>query len=68
MNKTITFIGNGKMAQALAKGLSEHFAIEVVGRSSQALEHFEQSIGAAVKKTLYTAPIVLSKARQFSFV
>lgn len=54
MNKTITFIGNGKMAQALAKGLSEHFAIEVVGRSSQALEHFEQSIGAAVKKTLYT--------------
>lgn len=53
MDKAITFIGNGKMAFALAKGLSKTHAIEVVGRSSHALESFENSLGKPIQKTLY---------------
>ncbi|MBD3799227.1 pyrroline-5-carboxylate reductase [Sulfuricurvum sp.] len=51
MNNTITFVGNGKMALALAKGLCETHAIEVVGRSMAAMETFENSLGIPVKKT-----------------
>lgn len=53
MSKAITFIGNGKMALALAKGLRETHAIEVVGRSNSALDGFEKRLGTPVKKTLY---------------
>lgn len=53
MAKPITFIGNGKMALALAKGLVEHHPIEVIARSQKALDVFETSLGAAIKKTLY---------------
>jgi pyrroline-5-carboxylate reductase len=44
MTKSITFVGNGKMALALAKGLSETYAIEVIGRSMAAMERFDQSL------------------------
>lgn len=53
MAKSITFIGNGKMALSLAKGLSKNHPIEVIGRSETALVHFEESLGIPVKKTLY---------------
>jgi pyrroline-5-carboxylate reductase len=53
MSKTLTFIGNGKMALALAKGLCETHAIEVIGRSMAALEAFENSLDTPIKKTLY---------------
>jgi flagellar assembly factor FliW len=53
MAKSITFIGNGKMALALAKGLCETHAIEVIGRSMAALEQFEQALSTPIKKTLY---------------
>jgi pyrroline-5-carboxylate reductase len=61
MSKTITFVGNGKMALALAKGLCETHTIEVIGRTDQALERFEQNLGAPVKKTLYTAADIQGK-------
>lgn len=54
MTKTITFIGNGKMAIALAKGLREHYSIEVIGRSLTALEGFESVLATPIKKTLYS--------------
>lgn len=54
MNNAVTLIGNGKMALALAKGLCERHAIEVVGRSIPALETFEHSLGTPIKKTLYS--------------
>ena len=53
MHKSVTFVGNGKMALALAKGLCETHAIEVIGRSHEALERFETALGVPVKKTLY---------------
>lgn len=53
MTKSITFIGNGKMALALAKGLAKTHAIEVIGRSNEALNHFEEALGVLVTKTLY---------------
>lgn len=53
MAKTITFVGNGKMALALAKGLVETHAIEVIGRSMETLERFEEELKVPVKKTLY---------------
>lgn len=52
MSNTVTFVGNGKMALALAKGLCETHAIEVIGRSMGAMEVFETSLGTPVKKTL----------------
>ena len=50
--KTITFIGNGNMAQSIAQGLKEHYAIEVVGRDMQKLQKFEADLGVRVAKTL----------------
>lgn len=62
MSKSITFIGNGKMALALAKGLREHYAIEVIGRSEGALANFEKSLGVPVKKTLYPHAEITAKS------
>lgn len=53
MAKSITLVGNGKMALALAKGLCHTYEIEVVGRSAEALEKFEKALGNTVRKTLY---------------
>lgn len=53
MDKSITLVGNGKMALSLAKGLSAAHAIEVIGRTEEALERFEKTLGKSVQKTLY---------------
>ena len=54
MAKTpITLIGNGKMALALAQGLKNNYAIEVIGRNEKKLDEFEAKIGVTVQKTLY---------------
>jgi pyrroline-5-carboxylate reductase len=53
MSDSITFIGNGKMALALAKGLCKTHAIEVIGRTHETMERFESSLGTSVTKTLY---------------
>lgn len=51
--KTITFVGNGNMALSIAQGLKEIYKIEVVGRSMQKLEKFEDALGVNVEKYLY---------------
>ncbi|MDD2782044.1 pyrroline-5-carboxylate reductase [Sulfuricurvum sp.] len=61
MAKSITFVGNGKMALALAKGLCETHAIEVIGRSMAALEQFEQALSTPIKKTLYADADITNK-------
>lgn len=61
MADSITFIGNGKMALALAKGLKKTHTIEVIGRSHEALERFEALLGAPVEKTLYTNATITGK-------
>jgi len=53
MAETITLIGNGKMALALAQGLKKSYAIEVIGRNEKKLDEFEAKIGVTVQKTLY---------------
>ena len=50
MNKTLTFIGNGNMAYAIAKGVKDHYTIEVVGRSMANLDAFEASLEVPCKK------------------
>ena len=50
--KTITFIGNGNMALSIAKGLKDNYTIEIVGRSMQKLEIFEQKLACKVDKYL----------------
>jgi pyrroline-5-carboxylate reductase len=50
--KTITFIGNGNMALSIAKGLQQHYALEVVGRDMQKLQDFEKKLGVTVTKHL----------------
>ena len=50
--KTITFIGNGNMAFSIAQGLKDNYTIEVVGRSKEKLESFEQQLGVSVEKYL----------------
>jgi pyrroline-5-carboxylate reductase len=52
MLKTITFIGNGNMALSIAKGLQEDYTIEVVGRSIEKLEKFENKLDIKIKKLL----------------
>ncbi len=52
MPKTITFIGSGNMALAIAMGLKETCSIEVVGRSMPRLEAFENRLGVTVVKHL----------------
>jgi len=61
MSKSITFVGNGKMALALAKGLCETHAIEVIGRSMAALEQFEHILSTPIKKTLYGSADITNK-------
>lgn len=61
MPNAITFVGNGKMALALAKGLCETHAIEVIGRSMSALEAFENSLNTPIKKTLYADADITNK-------
>ncbi|MFZ5376010.1 MAG: pyrroline-5-carboxylate reductase dimerization domain-containing protein, partial [Campylobacterota bacterium] len=61
MVKSLTLVGNGKMALALAKGLCGIYALEVVGRSSDALEQFEKALGRPVQKTLYADALIEEK-------
>lgn len=61
MSKSITFIGNGKMALALAKGLCKTHDIEVIGRTKESMEKFEQALDTRVKKTLYSDATVKDK-------
>lgn len=61
MTKSITFVGNGKMALSLAKGLCETHAIEVIGRSMASMERFEQSLKVPLKKTLYADADITDK-------
>lgn len=53
MSRSVTFVGNGKMALALAKGLSKTHSIEVIGRTEETMERFETSLGVSITKTLY---------------
>lgn len=54
MNKaSITLIGNGKMALAIAKGLKENYSLEVIGRTNEALDKFETALGVTIKKSIY---------------
>ena len=50
--KTITFIGNGNMALSIAKGLKANYKIEVVGRSLEKLNKFENELGIEIEKAL----------------
>ena len=50
--KTITFIGNGNMALSIAQGLKQNYRLEVVGRSLDKLQKFEDSLGVKIKKAL----------------
>jgi pyrroline-5-carboxylate reductase len=50
MSKTITFIGNGNMALAIAQGLKQNYEIEVVGRTPENLEKFEKALGKSIQK------------------
>lgn len=50
---SITIIGNGKMALAIAKGLKKNYSLEVIGRTKEVLDQFETVVGATVQKTLY---------------
>lgn len=61
MFNTITLIGNGKMALALAKGLHKTHSIEVVGRSNNALDGFEKRLGSPIQKTLYANANIIDK-------
>lgn len=53
MAKTITLIGGGKMALAIANGLKDDYKIELISRSSKSLDDFETSLGVVIKKSLY---------------
>ncbi len=61
MSKSITFIGNGKMALALAKGLCKTHSIEVVGRTQASMDNFETALGISITKTLYTEATITQK-------
>jgi len=50
--KTITFIGNGNMALSIAHGLKKNYKIELVGRSLEKLEKFENLLGVKIEKAL----------------
>ena len=50
--QTITFIGNGNMAKSIALGLKDIYDIEVVGRSLESMEKFENSLEIEINKTL----------------
>ncbi len=48
--KTITFIGNGAMAQSIAQSLKASYLIEVAGRDLAKLQAFEAKLGVGVSK------------------
>lgn len=50
---SITLVGNGKMALAIARGLKDTHQIEVIGRTQQALDTFESDLGVSIEKNLY---------------
>jgi pyrroline-5-carboxylate reductase len=50
---SITLVGNGKMALAIAKGLKENYSLEVIGRTKEVMDKFETALGVTVKKRLY---------------
>ncbi len=50
--QSITIIGNGNMAFAIAKGLTGKYHIEVVGRSEKSLDEFEKRLGFSVEKSM----------------
>ena len=50
--KTLTFVGNGAMATAMAKTLQSAYTIEVVGRDLEHLDAFEAAVGTDVSKHL----------------
>ena len=50
--KTITFIGNGNMALSIAQGLKDSYKIEVVGRSMDKINAFEEKLGVEIDKAL----------------
>ena len=52
MSETLTFIGNGNMALAIAKGLESSYDIEVIGRSMERLDAFEAHLGCSIGKSL----------------
>lgn len=61
MSNGVTFVGNGKMALALAKGLCKTHTIEVIGRTKEAMERFETSLGVSITKTLYSDATIKDK-------
>lgn len=65
MSKTITFIGNGNMAFSIAEGLKKDYKIEVVGRSLEKLEKFEQKLGVKIEKSLMEGFSVEGKTVMF---
>jgi len=52
MSKTLTFIGNGNMAFSIANGLKNKYTLEVVGRSQENLDKFEEKLGVNINKFL----------------
>lgn len=50
MTKRISFIGNGNMALAIAKGLKDKYEIEVIGRNPKQLDAFEKALGKKIDK------------------
>jgi pyrroline-5-carboxylate reductase len=53
MKRSVTLIGNGNMAFAIAAGLIATYDIEVVGRDMDKLNSFEKNLHGKVTKTLY---------------
>ena len=47
--KTLTFIGNGNMALAIAKGLVGKYTLEVVGRNEAKLKKFQKECGSDIQ-------------------
>ena len=47
--KTLTFIGNGNMALAIAKGLIGKYEIEVIGRNEEKLKKFQAACEGNIK-------------------
>ncbi|MDP2849809.1 MAG: pyrroline-5-carboxylate reductase [Sulfuricurvum sp.] len=61
MSKSITFVGNGKMALALAKGLCKTHTIEVIGRTQASMDNFETALNISITKTLYANASIKDK-------
>ena len=53
MKKSVTLVGNGNMAFAIALGLSATYELEVVGRDSKKLDIFEEKLKIKIQKTLF---------------